>query len=305
MSKNIEVNETMKAQLDQLDALGYNCKRKNLKLLSATNGDFEVVKNFLTARDALKTKTKQLKSDAKIAKKLEKKDRKKDLKKERRVKTGERKERKERKDRKDRKERVAKVRDSDSDSNSNANGDRGVRSLLNLGKDGWPSGVVNLYLDGNNMLYVVSSIRALVLKRKNRAAEAALEDLARRFSSLLNLKHCTLIFDDTKRIVTEEAFSVSSARPSFATSDDALVEMAKANTEPAVFVTSDRELLNRLEASGKHVLLCKPKEWFLFVARTLGGASSGVDSLDEWVANWMKENSCQEIVEEMQTKLNL
>jgi len=304
MSQNLEVKETFQTQLEQLDALGFSCKRKNLKLLSATNGDFETVRNFLAAREALKSKTKQLKSDAKIARKLEKKDRKKDLKREKRVKTGERKERKDRKDRKDRKERIKKVRDSDSDSNSNANVDH-VRSLLNLGKDGWPSGVVNLYLDGNNMLYVVSSIRALVLKRKNRAAEAVLEDLARSFSSALNLKHCTLIFDDTKRLVTEEAFSVQSARPSFSTSDDALVEMAKANTEPAVFVTSDRELLNRLEASGKHVLLCKPKEWFLFVASTLGGASSGVDALDEWVANWMKENSCQEITEEMQTKLNL
>jgi hypothetical protein len=301
MSTNTEVSAiSFQTQLEQLDALGFSCKRKNLKLLSATNGDFETVKNFLAARDALKTKTKQLKSDAKIARRLEKKG----LKKERRVKTGERKERKDRKDRKERKEKIAKVRDSDSDSNSNGNVDR-TRSLLNLGKDGWPSGVVNLYLDGNNMLYVVSSIRALVLKRKNRAAEAALEQLARSFSSALNLKHCTLIFDDTKRLVTEEAFSVCSARPAFSTSDDALVEMAKANTEPAVFVTSDRELLNRLEASGKHVLLCKPKEWFLFVARTLGGASSGVDALDDWVANWMKENSCEEIVQEMQTKLNL
>jgi len=304
MSNSEVKNETFQTQLDQLDALGFSCKRKNLKLLSATNGDFETVRNFLAARDALKSKTKQLKSDAKIARKLEKKDRKKDLKREKRVKTGERKERKDRKDRKDRKERIAKVRDSDSDSNSNANVDR-ARSLLNLGKDGWPSGVVNLYLDGNNMLYVVSSIRALVLKRNTRAAEGALEALARSFSSALNLKHCTLIFDDTKRLATEESFSVCSARPSFATSDDALVEMAKANTEPAVFVTSDRELLNRLEASGKHVLLCKPKEWFFFVARTLSGASCGVDALDEWVANWMKENSCQEIVEDMQTKLNL
>jgi len=82
MSNSEVKNETFQTQLDQLDALGFSCKRKNLKLLSATNGDFETVRNFLAARDALKSKTKQLKFDAKFARKLEKKDRKKDLKRE-------------------------------------------------------------------------------------------------------------------------------------------------------------------------------------------------------------------------------
>jgi len=60
MSTNTEVSAiSFQTQLEQLDALGFSCKRKNLKLLSATNGDFETVKNFLAARDALKTKTKQ------------------------------------------------------------------------------------------------------------------------------------------------------------------------------------------------------------------------------------------------------
>jgi len=155
------------------------------------------------------------------------------------------------------------------------------------------------------MLYVVAAIRSLVLKRKSAAAESALEALARSFCAALNLKHCTLIFDDTKRIVSEAAFTVCSARPSFSTSDDALVEMAKATGNcPAVYVTSDRELLSRLKQCGNHVILCKPKEWFYFVANTLNGDKGKVDGLDQWMTQWMNENLGSDIAKDLQ-KLNL
>jgi len=173
-------------------------------------------------------------------------------------------------------------------------------------KEAWPNGVAHLYLDGNNMLYVLSPIRSLVLKRNNRAAEEALEALAKKFCSALKLEHCTLIFDDTKRVLKEEKFEVCSARPSFVTSDDALVDWAKRNKDrPAVYVTSDRELLHRLKECGNHVFLCKPKEWFFYVAQVLSGSDKKVENLDAWMTEWMKNNLHLEetFAQDLQNKL--
>jgi len=306
------VTATYQKELEELHSLGFYNKNKNAKLLYCTKGDVEIVKNFLKAKDALQMKQKQVKAELKVSKKprkVEKKD--KLLVKE------------EKKELKRKAKEMRKAKKScgvDPSENSNSVTEHAIQSppqtppfvaperFHSLNSNSWPTGVAHLYLDGNNMLFVVAPIRSLVLKRKGKVAEAALEALARKFASALNLEHCTLIFDDTRRTSSQDkSFTVCSARPAYRTSDDALVQIAQQTEVPSLYVTSDRELLQRLEATGNHVVLCKPKEWFLFVAKTLNGSDIGVEHLDEWVAQWMKTNVEEEmdLAPELQTKLNL
>ena len=90
------------------------------------------------------------------------------------------------------------------------------------------------------MLFVLNAFRNLVIQKHSvKEAEIVLETIARECSKVLQLKECNLMFDDTNRTVQEENFTVSSARPSFPTTDDAFVNIAKKLTVPAIFVTSD------------------------------------------------------------------
>jgi len=304
---------TYQKELNELHALGFANKTKNAKLLHCTKGDVQIVENFLRAKLALQLKKKQVKTELKINKKTTRKVEKKDKKLW--------KEEKQELKRKAKEMRQAKKSCGvQSNENSNPIPEQAILSppqtpsfvaperFHSLAQDSWPNGVAHMYLDGNNMLFVVAPIRSLVLKRKGKDAEAALEALARKFAAALNLEHCTLIFDDTRRTSSQDkSFTVCSARPAYRTSDDALVQMAQQTEVPSLYVTSDRELLQRLEASGNHVVLCKPKEWFLFVAKTLSGSNIGVEHLDEWVAQWMKTNGEEEmeLVPALENKLNL
>ena len=114
----------------------------------------------------------------------------------------------------------------------------------------------------------------------------ALEAMARAFTSAMQLKKCSLLFDDTKRKVEEANFEVYSSRPTFVTSDDALVECAKQGSK-AVFVTSDRELIERLTEQGGTI--CSPKTWFGFAARVLSG--DAVENLDVWAEQFIVDES--------------
>jgi len=293
--------------LKQLEALGFSNKKKNVKLLYATNGDVEVVKNFLAARESLRLKRREhcqlLRQDDKLARKLEKQENRKEKKKERR-------EKKDRKGGRENKRRGFKT-EPNVETNENNNNPVAVKeepiSFIKPTQEQWPSDVAHLYLDGNNMLYVVGAIRSLVLKRKNSVAESYLESFARTFSDALKLKHCTLVFDETKKLVSGESFSVCSARPTFKTSDDALVEWAKACEHPAVFVTSDRELTHRLKECGSKIILCKPKEWFYYAATVLASSTGEkVGKIDDWMYEWMKKNQgIEDIAKNLQNKLTL
>jgi len=142
----------------------------------------------------------------------------------------------------------------------------------------WPAEGSHLFLDGNNMLYCIRPIRNLVLARKMSQAQGFLRRITRDFAEIMNLENCTLMFDSTKTLVNESRFrfSVVSARPQFQNSDDALVELAKKTK--GLFVTSDRELIQRLEFEG--VSIWRPWLWFRFVASTL--SYGPVDDVDTW-----------------------
>jgi len=141
----------------------------------------------------------------------------------------------------------------------------------------WPQEGSHLFLDGNNMLYVIKPIRDLAVRRRNLSqASSFLQRIARDFTEIMNLENCTLMFDNTRISVNESRFSVVSARPHFRTSDDALVELA--TKTKGLFVTSDKELIQRLRSVGASIW--SPKTWFGFVASTL--SCGPVDDVNTW-----------------------
>jgi len=336
-------------QTKQLEELGFNCSKKILKLLIRTNGNFEVVKNFLVAKKKLKESSgkrkiphtspvqitispenaipdpsvllpplseaspstilpKELQSkEDRVTEKLRRKTAKYQLKqlkfldshenkfkKERREKKEKRdkEERKrEKKDRKDLKHRNKDLNRSEKKCRKSENRWRHEKKPINPQElfQNWPAAIDHLYLDGNNMMYVCAPIRVFCLSQSTAKAEQALAFLAKSFSSAIGVK-CTLIFDDTKTTSTCEDFIVRSARPSFKTSDDALVHDLQ-NKKPisngsSLYVTSDRELGERLTKAGG--VIYRPKEWFYLVAEVLSGKVKSPEELDSWIAEFIK-----------------
>jgi len=154
----------------------------------------------------------------------------------------------------------------------------------------WPTNATHLYLDGNNMLFVLAPLRNLAIKHRNiKEAERILSTMARKFAQDMKIENCTLIFDDTKLRVDEPHFKVCSARPSYSTSDDALVDFAKINK--GIFVTSDRELINRLKECGG--IIIKPKQWFQLVATNSSDVNNKVVDLDNWANEWVEKITSQ------------
>jgi len=82
-------------------------------------------------------------------------------------------------------------------------------------------------------------------------------------------------------------FTVSSAAPQFKTSDDAMVDWAQSSGRAAlaVFITSDRELTDRLRAAGGTVM--KPGNFM----RHVSGLLSEVEGCDYqfWVDTWISK----------------
>jgi predicted RNA-binding protein with PIN domain len=125
-----------------------------------------------------------------------------------------------------------------------------------------------LYLDGNNMLFVDDILRKLCLKKNLSGAAKKLSEAVEIYSKQEKLS-TILIFDILKECFEKEEdgvkFQVCSAKPDFETSDDALVEWAgglsASAMESILFVTSDRVLQTRLIQKGaKHIM--KSGVWF-------------------------------------------
>lgn len=117
----------------------------------------------------------------------------------------------------------------------------------------------NLYLDGNNLLFVNKEIRNELLMKKNKKnAEAKLADISLEYCKSLGIVNCYLIFDKTEfaysKLSEGVQLEITSAYPKFKSSDDAFVELAgRMNAEMldnSVFVTSDKELISKLMELG-------------------------------------------------------
>lgn len=145
----------------------------------------------------------------------------------------------------------------------------------------WPAHITKLFLDGNNMLFLTHTLRALTLRQKSKG-EKVLSIIAQQFHEKMNLKTTHLCFDQGKSSVRplSNGFEVSSAKLlNYKIADDALVDMAKSQPHKGccMFVTSDRELQQRLRALG--VVIEKPKNWITFACKIL----SGTDDLNEFI----------------------
>jgi predicted RNA-binding protein with PIN domain len=125
-----------------------------------------------------------------------------------------------------------------------------------------------LYLDGNNMLFVDDILRKLCLNKNVAGAAKKLSEAVEIYSKQEKL-NTILIFDILKECFEKDEdgvkFQVCSARPDFETSDDALVEWAgglsASAMESILFVTSDRALQTRLIRKGAKYLM-KSGVWF-------------------------------------------
>jgi len=150
-----------------------------------------------------------------------------------------------------------------------------------------PDGIEDVYIDGNNLAYVLSPIRSMVLTKGMSRAESAMQVIAQEWHKLIPEKKVTLIFDDTNKNLTEGSFRVCTARPLFKTSDDALVhwasQLAPEKAVKTLVFTSDRELTNRLQSLGVQVL--KSKCFFKIVALKLGQQAD--EGLDAWSGRFL------------------
>jgi len=290
-----EATQVIVSTVIEMEKAGFKPK-KVMKLLWKTNGDVAAVKAFLEAQKKL--------DDVIMSNKANKRDL--DDKKDRHWKKRERhgdeenwKAKKytrkfsEKMEKKDRKMHKYTEKKKKRDHKMRRSFDEEVPVGLQLPTiASWPTEVQTLYLDGNNMLFVLSALRSLVLKKRNmRTAENLLAALARKFTQHMKLNKCNLVYDDTNLAISEEHFSVDSARPSYSTTDDAFVDCAiKSIDQAAIYVTSDRGLIKRLTESNTKSIILKPKAFFHYVARVLSGKED-IESLDEWFEKWFEEES--------------
>lgn len=329
VTASAEQEGKMLAALKELENLGFHRLQQNLRLLKKTNGDLDVVREFLMAKKKLHEAKLQSKQEGKQCRRKEKFEKKRETKlfwkcgqrhKEEKIEKKEWKKsicgkkammhhghkHEEEGKEEGRREHVA----------FDANVEAKTLPMLNV----WPAQVSRLYLDGNNMLYVAAPLRAKAIHRRDMAsAEIALSSFAFAFTKLLPAAvNTTMVFDTASGPVTRsygaDNFQILSARPAFATSDDALVHWAKENAEAHVLsmvVTSDRGLQKRLaELSG--VVLVKPKVWMEYAASMLqnkgqlpmDGSKEKID-LDDWMSLWIQKMEEESLVAQLQGSLNV
>jgi len=139
-------------------------------------------------------------------------------------------------------------------------------SYLSLDKrDDWPTDIEQVYLDGNNMMFVVDSLRRLCLNRAGKKTERALGEIAAAWNDQLGIPNVDLVFDSTNQTGQIGSVMVSSAQPQFRTTDDMLVEIARRpenreKNKRTIIVTSDRALAALLQNEGCQLI--KPYSWF-------------------------------------------
>jgi len=168
-----------------------------------------------------------------------------------------------------------------------------IHHNLDLTKESWPNRK-RLYVDGNNMLYLTSSLRNATLRGNKVKAEHALEEATNAFVVGMagTISHGILIFDHTSThsVRTYPDLNgvdliICSARPDFPTSDDALIQWCKDDSNigiDSVFVTSDRALAIQLKELGG--IIVKPRQ-FLVLAQAISGDKQEFEAWIEHLLN--------------------
>jgi hypothetical protein len=157
----------------------------------------------------------------------------------------------------------------------------------------WPENVTHLFIDGNNILYLTKTLRDNTLKKRlNRAQEiivAATEYFASRITGLTD---AYVIFDNIsstydKILENGTNLFIRSARPTFSTTDDMLVNWSEQNKDissNSLHISSDRALSGRLNIEGAKVM--KPKAFF---SLTLKLTNQENETIDSWFSK-VEEN---------------
>ena len=114
-------------------------------------------------------------------------------------------------------------------------------------RDAWPRDVRQVYLDGNNMMFVIDSLRRLCLNGARKKTERAIAQIAAAWNKQMHIDNVDLVFDSTRQLDSIESVRVSSAQPQYKTTDDMLIDIArrtehKENNARTIVVTSDRAL---------------------------------------------------------------
>jgi hypothetical protein len=114
-------------------------------------------------------------------------------------------------------------------------------------REDWPANIEQIYLDGNNMMFVVNSLRRLCLNRNGQKTERAIGEIASAWNDKMHIPNVELIFDSTRQLDQIGTVKISSAQPKYRTTDDMLVEIARrpenqGKNKRTIIVTSDRAL---------------------------------------------------------------
>jgi len=155
--------------------------------------------------------------------------------------------------------------------------------------DSWPEGkYFYLFIDGNNLLYLTNNLRKNSIRRNKSKSEVIIVAAVETFATIVSdLGEVNVMFDRTsstnEKVLDNGAkFCITTARPAFATSDDAFIELTKRQTieqrSKSLHVTSDRGLTIELCKLGASVM--KPKMFFSLVIKKL---NDGQDiALGQW-----------------------
>jgi hypothetical protein len=181
---------------------------------------------------------------------------------------------------KKRKEKICKMNIDDGKMkvDDDSKEEEGYENVITACFDSWPEGkYFYLFIDGNNLLYLTSVLRKNSLRRKHSKSEDIIVAAVQSFASVTaGLGEVNVMFDrrnaiDEKVLDNGSKFFITSARPTFNTTDDAFIELTKRQAteqrSKSLHVTSDRGLTRELCKLGASVM--KPKMFFSLVIKKL------------------------------------
>jgi len=256
--------------VQKLVELGFK-KRECTKLILRTDGQYEIVKHFLEAKSKLREfihcNKVQFKNNV-HSKKQFRKNSKEDSKEVRKMNKQQKK--LEKKAQKEERKRNKKTIDS---------------SIVQIEEPIDWKDVKVIIIDAMNVMFVSPSMRQEMIKGLSANARCVLESLIHSFCKALGIQ-CAVLYDQLEHPrENEECISFFGAKPSFLSSDEALIHLANQMKQqnPCV-ITSDKAIAIKLKEVG--VRNCTVKEWMTAVAR-LGSANSNPEDL---VSEFMKKS---------------
>jgi len=278
------LEETSKSQSDVQDPahgeliqklveLGFK-KRECEKLILRTCGQYEVVKHFLEAKSKLREfvhcNKVQFKKNKHMKKQSRKKNSKEDSQEVRKMNKQQKKvEKKAQKEERKRNKKTKTIIDSSSVQIEESIDWKNVKVII---------------IDAMNVMFVSPSMRQEMIKGLAANAIKVLESLTQSFCKALGIQ-CIVLYDQLEHPrENNECMSFLGAKPSFSSSDEALIHLANEMKQQNPFViTSDRAMVIKLKEVG--VRICSVKEWMTAVSR-LGGSESNPE---DFVSEFMKK----------------